>query len=352
MSRIQFRGPAAVWALCLLFGSVPAYAQENGAAAVSETAEKIVTFSEAPGGICSIVGADDAQLALALAKRGSFVVQCLAKTPEIRDRIRREIRAAGKYGMVSADVLSGGHLPYTNNLVNIVIVNDHTKTGENGTSVNEILRVLAPLGTAYIRVSGSKSNERSERLTERLRGAAVADLGSVESGGAWIRFHKPWPADIDEWTHFLHGADGNPVARDRVIGPPRHYQWLSDPVWMRSHETDSSISTLVTAKGRLFAIVDEAPISLAGRHALPDKWVLSARDAFNGVPLWKVPIRRWGWREWKPSWFNTRPGDVPLNIQKRLVANGDDVYATLGYYAPVSRLDAKTGKILRTYENT
>ncbi|KPK45383.1 MAG: hypothetical protein AMK72_11140, partial [Planctomycetes bacterium SM23_25] len=161
-----------------------------------------------------------------------------------------------------------------------------------------------------------------------------------------------WPSDIDEWTHYLHGADGNPVAQDRIVGPPKHYQWISGPLWLRSHETDSSVCTLVTARGRLFAIVDEAPISLAGQHDLPDKWFLVARDAFNGVLLWKVPIRQWGWREYKDTWFNLRPGDIPLNIQKRLVAVGDTVYATLGYQAPVSEIDARSGEILKTYAGT
>ncbi|KPJ77619.1 MAG: hypothetical protein AMS14_00495, partial [Planctomycetes bacterium DG_20] len=108
----------------------------------------------------------------------------------------------------------------------------------------------------------------------------------------------------------------------------------------------------MTARGRLFAIVDEAPISLVGQHDLPDKWFLVARDAFNGVLLWKVPIRRWGWREYKDTWFNLRPGDIPLNIQKRLVAVGDTVYATLGYQAPVSEIDARSGQILKTYAGT
>ena len=42
------------------------------------------------------------------------------------------------------------------------------------------------------------------------------------------------------------------------------------------------------------------------------------------------------------SWFNTRPGDIPLNIQRRLVAVDDKVYVTLGYRAPVCQLDART----------
>jgi outer membrane protein assembly factor BamB len=281
---------------------------------VAETAAQMVRTSGASGGICSIVGPPDANLALAIAKQGRFVVHCLAPDAKACDTMRKAIRASGLYGTVSADVLSGNELPYTDNLVNMLVISDGSRIPKD-----EFLRVLVPNGAAFV---------GSEKIV------------------------KPWPKDIDEWTHYLHGADGNPVANDRVVGPPRHYQWIAEPFWLRDHETDSSVSTLVTAQGRLFAIVDEGPIGLVGQHSVPDKWSLVARDAFNGVTLWKVPIRRWGWREWKDTWFDHRAGDIPLNIQKRLVAVGDKVYVTLGYQAPVSQLDARTGEILQTYAGT
>jgi len=319
-----------------------------------ETAAEIVQFSGVPGGICAVVGARDADLATALAKQGSFVVQCLATDAEARDAMRKAIRSRGTYGTVSAGVLDGGRLPYAESLVNVVVVDSYPALAKVGLSPDEVLRVLAPLGSAYLGTSSTSGQPPAwiEGLTAKLRSMGVEDLSINKTGGTWVRFRKPWPADIDEWTHYLHGPDGNPVAQDRVVGPPRHYRWISGPMWLRSHETDSSVSTLVTARGRLFAIVDEAPISLTGQHPLPDKWFLVARDAFNGVLLWKVPIRRWGWREWKSSWFTARPGDIPLNIQKRLVAEGDKVYVTLGYQAPVTELDARTGEILQTYAGT
>ena len=40
----------------------------------------------------------------------------------------------------------------------------------------------------------------------------------------------------DEWTHYLRGADNNAVARDTVVGPPRHMQWVCGPPYYRSHE--------------------------------------------------------------------------------------------------------------------
>jgi len=347
---------ALIGAACVCLGASPA---SGGVAAapgphVLETAARLVRASGAPGGICAVVGRSDADLALALAKQGPFVVHCLYGEPQRCSRLRRAIRSRGLYGTVSADVRDGGPLPYTDNLLNIVVVDSCPTVLRSGCSTHEVLRVLAPLGTAFFGTSpvAGRPTGWTDDLVARLRSLGAEDVSVVEAGRKWVRARKPWPSDIDEWTHYLHGPDGNPVAQDRVVAPPKHYQWISGPLWMRSHETDSSVSTLVTARGRLFAIVDEAPISLAGQHDLPDKWFVVARDAFNGVLLWKVPIRRWGWREWKDTWFNLRPGDIPLNIQKRLVAAGDNVYVTLGYQAPVSKLDARTGKISKTYAGT
>ncbi|MCK5802770.1 MAG: PQQ-binding-like beta-propeller repeat protein [Lentisphaeria bacterium] len=280
-------------------------------------ADAMVEAAGRSGGFCVVVEPADEGISLALAKQGVFVVQALCATPTVRDQIRAAAAAENLTGTVSARLFSGGELPYVDNLVNIIV-------SEKGRiSRGELLRALAPLG-----VHSTPGQAGNHPMV------------------------KPWPKDIDDWTHFLHGADGNPVANDTVVGPPRHYQWVGAPLWSRSHETDSSMSTFVTARGRMFSIEDEAPISLAGQHDLPDKWALMARDAFNGLVLWRVPIRRWGWREWKKSWFNTRPGDIPLNVQKRLVAVGAHVYATLGYQAPVTQLDARTGEILRTYTGT
>jgi len=340
-----------------------ACAQASGALAQSadrvnagalEMASHVVRSSGSPGGICAVVGTTDADLALGLAKQGRFLVHCLCTEERLCDTMRQAIRSHGVYGTVSANTLKGGRLPYAENLINIAIVDSYPDLLNGGLSPDEVVRVLAPLGVAYIGTSSSSADSGAwvEELAARLRSRGIEELSVVETGGKWVRARKPWPANIDEWTHYLHGPDGNPVAEDRVVGPPKHYQWVSDPMWLRSHETDSSVSTLVTSRGRLFYIVDEAPISLAGDHPLPDKWALAAQDAFNGVLLWKVPIRRWGWREWKPTWFSTRPGDIPLNIQKRLVAAGDRLYVTLGYIAPVSELDARTGEVLQTYAGT
>ncbi|UCF16454.1 MAG: PQQ-binding-like beta-propeller repeat protein, partial [Phycisphaerales bacterium] len=308
--------------------------------AVSDAKFITTSLDDCPGGICVVLGDDISELAVAISRQGKFVVQVLVPDKAALGRVRMAIRASGRYGPVSADCSTYDYLPYAENLINLIVANDFPNAMAKGLAIGEVFRVLAPLGAAYF--------GRADSLAAKL-----AEEGFVVSrAGARVKAVKPWPKEIDEWTHYLHDADGNPVANDSVVAPPEHYQWISGPLWLRSHESDSSVRTIVTSCGRLFYIADEAPISLLGDHDLPDKWFLIARDAFNGVPLWKVPIQDWGWRAWKPSWFTPRPGVIPLNIAKRLVAIDDKVYVTLGYKAPVSELDAKTGRILKTYEGT
>ncbi len=335
--------------------ALPAVVCRGGERTASQPGQTLLADSGIPGGICVVAGAASADLPLTLAEQGGFVVHALFRDAAELGRAREAIRDRGVYGRVSADACDLKRLPYADNLINVAVVERHQEIAPGGLSLDEIYRVLAPLGVVYL--GGQASDEGSEPdwavgLGRQARSVGFARVELVRTAGTWLKATKPWPEDIDQWSHHLHAADGNPVANDRVVGPPRQYQWIGDPVWAQSHETDSSLRCLVTAQGRLYYIVNEAPTSLAGPESPPDKWLVAARDAFNGVSLWKVPIKEWGWREWKPSWFTPRPGVIPINLDKRLVAAGDHLFVTLGYRAPVSRLDGRTGEVLNTYAGT
>ena len=284
----------------------------------SKQARTMLDHAGIQGGVVVHLGCRNGQLTVALGAEANILVQGLDTDEACVARARKLIRSRGRYGRISADAFDGEHLPYVDNLVNLIVVDRPGSVPQS-----EVLRVLTPGGKALLR-----------------------------EGEAWTTLTKPWPAEIDEWTHYLHGPNGNPVSEDRVVGPPGPFERIAGPTWMRSHESDSSVKAAVAAQGRLFYIEDEAPASLLGPHDIPDKWVLKARDAFNGTELWKIPIKDWGWRAWKPSWFTPRPGGIPLNCPKRLVAVGDRVYVTLGYRAPVTEHDARTGQRLRSYEGT
>ena len=278
------------------------------------------------GGLVVRLGCADAQALVALRKSENVIVHGLDVDPGIVEAARKQVDATGGYGSVSVGHFDGKHLPYADNLVNVLVADAAGDVTES-----EILRVLAPYGVAQI---GEK------------------------------RIVKPWPDDIDEWTHYLHNASGNPVAQDRKVGPPRHLQWVSAPRWCRSHELDISIPAVVSAGGRLFSVIDQGPTGVhetpmeLGQKRFPDQWALVAQDAFNGIELWRVPIPKWGPRTWErgrnPYLVST--GDemwsLPPTLPRRLVASGNRVYITLGYRALVSELDAATGDKLCDFADT
>ncbi|UCE48101.1 MAG: PQQ-binding-like beta-propeller repeat protein, partial [Phycisphaerales bacterium] len=104
----------------------------------------------------------------------------------------------------------------------------------------------------------------------------------------------------------------------------------------------SSVNAVVTSGGRIFTIFDEGVTGIYKK--VPQDCKLIARDAANGVLLWKMPMR-----QWQPE-FGTGLGNrwnIHHTIPRRLIAEGNRVYVTLGFLdSPVSVLDAATGRIL------
>jgi len=272
--------------------------------ASGQPAGDLVTGSGIQGGLVVHVGPGSGPFMTNLLAHDSFVVHGLCSDAAEIAKAREHIRKQGLYGRGSVQQWNKGYLPYTDNLVNCLVAEDL-----GGISMREVMRVLAPRGVAC-----------------------------VKSGGTWTKTTKPWPEEIDEWTHYLHGPDNNAVARDTRAGLPTHVQWIGDPKYARSHEQLASVSAMVSARGRLFCIIDEG---LTADIRMPARWSLVARDAFNGVILWKRKIDRWADHL---HGFRSGPPDLPF----RLVAVDDRVYVSLGTGKPVTALDAATGKTLVT----
>jgi outer membrane protein assembly factor BamB len=174
----------------------------------------------------------------------------------------------------------------------------------------------------------------------------------------YAAYTKPVSEEIDDWPHYLYGSDNNAVSRDVAVGPPQRVQWVCGPAYARSHEINSSMAAMVSAGGRIFYVWDEGPLGQPEKR-FPSRWSLIARDGFNGVLLWRIPMPDWGWRQWhaESRWDNPRERaamlrQLPRTTTRRLVAAGEKLYATLGYEAPVSVLDAATGQRLQTFEGT
>jgi len=275
-------------------------------------ARQILDATDVKGGLIVHLGCGDGKLTAALRANERYLVHGLDTDAAKVAEARRHIRSLGVYGKVSVDTWDGRHLPYIDSFVSLLVVS----SGEDRVSRDEMLRVLCPGGVALA------ANPQS----------AIADPQLV----------KPWPKEIDEWTHYLHDATNNAVSHDTVIGPLRRFQWIGSPRWSRHHDHMASMSALVSSKGRVFYIMDEGS---RWSIQLPAKWFLIARDAFNGTVLWKrsIPL-------WNTQWWSLKGG--PAQLPRRLVAAGDRVYVTLGLDAPLTALDAATGETIRNYNGT
>ena len=274
----------------------------------SMTAREVLKLSGVKGGLVVHLGCGDGRTTAALRVNRSYVVHGLDRDAGKVRLARETIRSQSLCGSVSAARLAGDALPYVDGAVNLLVAEDAQNVPRG-----EVDRVLAPLGVVCTR-----------------------------SGEGWQKRVKPWPEEIDEWTHFLHDATNNAVARDTAIGPPRHYQWIGTPHWLRHHDHLSGFSAMVSAKGRIFYIVDLGP---RWSVQMPPQWTLFARDAFSGVVLWQKTIPKWHAHLW-----SLKKG--PAELMRRLVAVGDTVYVTLAVGAPVTALDAATGSVVRTYPGT
>jgi len=302
----------------VLLGSLALIDGVGNAAEPAGEARQILEATGVQHGLFVHLGCGDGRLTAALHANDRCLVHGLDAEAKNVEAARKHLQSRGLYGKVSVDRCSGKRLPYVDNLVNLVVAEDL-----GGVGMDEVMRVLAPLGVAYVK-QGDGPGRRS--------------LGE----GGWTKTVKRWPERIDEWQQHFHDADNNAVAHDSVVGPPRHFQWIAEPQWMRSHLTLPSITSFVSSKGRLFTIEDQGS---AQHPALPGKFTLVARDAFNGIVLWQ---RRFA--DWQPVNIYTK--FTPAQLQRRLVAVGDTVYCTPGLSAPVTALDAATGKTLKVYEGT
>jgi len=274
----------------------------------ADEAERIAALANFHGGLVIHVGCGDGKLTAALRLADNCVVHGLQPDAERVETARAAIRAAGKYGPVSVMHYGGKTLPYVDNLATLVVCED-AGVIEPG----ELMRVLRPFGAL-----------------------------AVKQDGRWTVTFKPQLSGTDQWEQHYHGADNNAVAQDTVVGPPRRYQWLGEPKWQRSHLAMPSINSMISTNGRLFTVED---LASAEHPALPGKQALVARDAYNGVVLWRVTFS-----DWHPTYIRNK--EMPVQIQRRLAAVGDTVYCTPGYSAPITEFDAATGAIVKTHTST
>ncbi|EDM28118.1 serine/threonine protein kinase related protein [Lentisphaera araneosa HTCC2155] len=274
-------------------------------------AGQLPEIPEDSGGLLLYVGKapqDEVKQLASIVSSPRLIGQILIKDGADLKPSREQVAEQKTKGQLSVQTYNGSDIPVISSVANIILCAESAKIDQD-----EIMRALTPRGIAYI-----------------------------QKGEQWQKIVKPVPSDIDDWTHALYNPANTVVSKDTKVGPPRRLQWMTGPGWSRSHEHMVSFNAMVSEGGIVYYIVDMGSRSAV---ALPARWTLIARDGFNGKELWRKEL---------PSWMNhmwpLKSG--PTQIQRKLVAVDGKVYVTLGALAPVSQLDGRTGKVLKTYEGT
>lgn len=305
----------AVTLLFLIGGDGSSRAQDAGADLLRVSGQK--------GGLCVHLGAADGKLAAELGSGGKFLVQALVLDPGALPAVRESIRKTGNYGRTSAFAARLSPLPYADNMINLLVIEDLPALTQGGLTLRELVRVLVPGGKACLR------GTTADGVKKLLEAEGVKDA-EVGASGAWVLLGKKSPPGVDDWPQWDHDAARSRASRDMVVDSPDQLRWIAPPRWGEAPQG------AVYAGGRSLAVYDEngslwkmwGGWSTAKQFAAESVRVLVCRDAYNGLLLWKRPLER-----------RAQAGET-------FCATADRVYLVMG---KLVELDAVDGRTLRTF---
>ncbi len=115
--------------------------QVAGKSVKTFTPQEILEEAGVKGGLIVHAGCGDGTLTAAFHKNAKFVVQGLTTNAQDLAAARNYIKSQGLYGDVSVRLFNGEDLPYIDNLVNMIVINEGCQV-----SCEEAARVLTPYG--------------------------------------------------------------------------------------------------------------------------------------------------------------------------------------------------------------
>jgi len=281
-------------------------------------AESLTKIAGTDSGLCAVIAYGEnlsASLPAELAAKGKILVHCITDNSANLAKIRSAVSSAKLEGFATIEVLPLAPLPYRDNLVNLIVVENSSAAKQAGLSDKEMMRVLAPGGKLC-----------------------------TKDNGQWKTITKEIPADMDVWTHEYHGPDGSFISNDKQIKFPLGYRWnggLPMNVANSNRNSKSWANTvgMVVADKKCFtlssSVVENTPVR-QDKNYIDDLYV-SAYDAFNGILLWRKQI---------PGTFYG--GLIYIN-RAPFVISGKRLYAANGE-GKLVEMDTDTGATVRNFD--
>ncbi|HUG70324.1 MAG TPA: PQQ-binding-like beta-propeller repeat protein, partial [Pirellulaceae bacterium] len=232
-------------------------------------------------GLVAILGADW-RLTSDLVANTELLAYVREPNADAADAFRAELRDSG-LGIDRVVIEQGSleKLPFADNMIDIVITPNSVQGELAKLSVEEVIRVLRPEGTALLQpfAASDSANPDFSKLTQQVRAVGGIGIQQVKSPPrTWLVAKKPPLAGADDWSHWEHGPDNNPVSSDSAIKAPYMTQFMAHPMYI------GMPSVTTAAGGRTFLAIGHI-----SHH--PREWnslyKLIARNGYNGIVLWE-----------------------------------------------------------------
>ena len=238
--------------------------------------------------VCEMPHAGNGTLAAALALTGVAQVHALASDEKAAVVARKPAVAAGVMGtQVIIETGSPNVLPLGDWVADLYLVTDATDVNLKTVSAAEAARVLSPYrGVAVVgNPAGVHGNLSKPALAAWAKDTGGTVTVTDDASGLWAVIKMPPLTGGDDWGHYYHGPDGNPVSKDTAfVATDYQMQWSDAPYQGERNYT------VVVAGGRMFVasctLYD--PLHAGLRPQAP--YELTARSLYNAQVLWRRPI--------------------------------------------------------------
>ena len=239
-------------------------------------ARKLVDMGGVDRGLCAVIGGPH-DLPVQIAQRSNLLIHVREPDPSVVAIQKRLAEEAG-LGIDRLIVEQGAlnTLPYADNMVDVVIATRADAGTLSRLPASEVLRVLTPEGRAIIATTGG-TTEQQVRQWAQAGKAGDVKIRKTDSG-VWLLFSKPPLAGVDDWSHWEHSPDNNPVSTDTVIKAPYMTQFLAEPYYIGM----PAITT--AAGGRTFLATGHIAHHVREWDMINK---LIARNGYNGTVLWQ-----------------------------------------------------------------
>jgi len=239
----------------------------------AKTAKAVLGMAGCTHGIGVVLGGASQELILCLAAHEGLFVHVLESNAEPCTALRTAAQSKGyTLQRLLVERWNPAFLPHADNVVDFILAINGT---EKDLPVKELLRVLRPGGKIIVGADDMNYSGAVEAWA-KAAGAKLQKPGDVP--GAWAVLTKFSPTGMDNWTHWEHGPDNNPVSQDQIIKAPYMTQWLAEPFYI------AMPAITVAAGGRTFIAMGHI-----AHHEREEMWLntVMARNGYNGMELWR-----------------------------------------------------------------